>query len=154
MAVEDHYAGGNSSYQFYPHVFTFEREFDVWSAKQWSQDHWMPLVASSGVLYLVIVFSGSALMASRAPFQLRGLLAAWSTLLATFSIIGFVRTAPELVHTLVYGGIKESVCNPSFLESNKASAFWMWLFVLSKIPELGDTVFIVLRKQKLIFLHW
>jgi len=28
------------------------------------------------------------------------------------------------------------------------------MFVLSKLPEFGDTVFIVLRKQPLIFLHW
>lgn len=28
------------------------------------------------------------------------------------------------------------------------------MFVLSKLPELGDTIFIVLRKQPLIFLHW
>lgn len=34
------------------------------------------------------------------------------------------------------------------------SGFWTWLFVLSKLPELGDTIFIVLRKQPLIFLHW
>ena len=37
---------------------------------------------------------------------------------------------------------------------NKVSGFWTWLFTLSKMPELGDTVFIVLRKQQLIFLHW
>lgn len=37
---------------------------------------------------------------------------------------------------------------------NQVWAFYAYAFVLSKVPELGDTIFIVLRKQPLIFLHW
>lgn len=42
----------------------------------------------------------------------------------------------------------------SYIELDRVCGFWTWLFVLSKLPELGDTIFIVLRKQPLIFLHW
>jgi hypothetical protein len=42
----------------------------------------------------------------------------------------------------------------SFIEDDRVSGFWALMFVLSKVPELGDTIFIVLRKQPLIFLHW
>lgn len=45
-----------------------------------------------------------------------------------------------------------SLC--SYIEQDRVCGFWTWLFVLSKLPELGDTIFIVLRKQPLIFLHW
>jgi len=40
------------------------------------------------------------------------------------------------------------------LRQNNVMGLWSFLFTLSKVPELGDTVFIVLRKQPLIFLHW
>lgn len=40
------------------------------------------------------------------------------------------------------------------MSEDKVSSFWSFLFILSKLPELGDTMFIVLRKQPLIFLHW
>lgn len=37
---------------------------------------------------------------------------------------------------------------------NVATSLWGLLFAWSKILEFGDTAFIILRKQKLIFLHW
>ena len=36
----------------------------------------------------------------------------------------------------------------------RSLGYWTFMFALSKVPELGDTLFIVLRKQPLIFLHW
>jgi len=146
--------GPNHSYTAYTAVLPFEAEFDPWAAQGWVHKHWIPLCAWAGSLYIILVFSGQAWMASRPPFDLRGPLAVWSGALAVFSILGFSRTLPELLHSLTSGGIYRSVCDPGFLESNKISSYWTWVFTVSKLAELGDTAFIVLRKQQLIFLHW
>merc|ERR1719431_867487 len=93
-------------------------------------------------------------MANRSPFQLRGPLTAGNILLAVFSIMGAARTLPEFWHTFSTQGFYHSLCVPSFIVRDRVSGFWTWMFVMSKVPELGDTIFIVLRKQRLIFLHW
>lgn len=93
-------------------------------------------------------------MAKRPAFKLRPLLTVWNLGLATFSIIGSIRFLPEVVHVLRNFGFHHSVCSPSYVEQSVVAGFWTWMFTLSKVPELGDTLFIVLRKQNLIFLHW
>jgi hypothetical protein len=37
---------------------------------------------------------------------------------------------------------------------DNATGFWVALFTISKLFEYMDTVFVVLRKKPLIFLHW
>ncbi|KAG6804621.1 elongation of very long chain fatty acids protein 6-like [Apis mellifera caucasica] len=93
-------------------------------------------------------------MAKRPRFNLRGPLILWSSLLSLFSIIGVFRTLPEMIHILTHHGFYHSVCIPSFIEQDVVCGFWSWMFALSKLLEFGDTIFIVLRKQELIFLHW
>lgn len=38
--------------------------------------------------------------------------------------------------------------------TTKRAIFWAWLFGLSKVIEFGDTIFVILRKSPLMFLHW
>uniref|UniRef100_A0A8C9NF10 Elongation of very long chain fatty acids protein n=1 Tax=Serinus canaria TaxID=9135 RepID=A0A8C9NF10_SERCA len=92
-------------------------------------------------------------MNKRAKFELRKPLVLWSLSLAVFSIFGAVRTGAYMLYILMTKGLKQSVCDQSFY-IGPVSKFWAYAFVLSKAPELGDTIFIILRKQKLIFLHW
>ncbi|KAM7386009.1 hypothetical protein PAMP_002035 [Pampus punctatissimus] len=68
-------------------------------------------------------------------------------------IVGALRTGSYMLHILTSSGFRRSVCDQSFY-NGPVSKFWAYAFVLSKAPELGDTAFIVLRKQKLLFLHW
>ncbi|XP_074104668.1 very long chain fatty acid elongase 6 [Cotesia typhae] len=136
----------------YSYVFEFERKFEHENTRDWMTDHWKNSVYF-GAIYLVAIFAGRQWMANRPKYDLRGLLTVWNIALAIFSIMGVVRTVPEFYHVLKNYGFYHSVCVPSFM-FNRVSGFWVWMFVLSKLPELGDTLFIVLRKQRLIFLHW
>ncbi|XP_030628561.1 elongation of very long chain fatty acids protein 6-like [Chanos chanos] len=132
--------------------FSFERHFDERVAIEWMQENWSKSFVFCG-LYAAFVFGGQRFMRERPKLELRKLLVLWSLSLAIFSIIGAVRTGSYMFHVLRTSGFKQSVCDQSFY-NGPVSKFWACAFVMSKAPELGDTVFIVLRKQRLIFLHW
>ncbi|KAL2089198.1 hypothetical protein ACEWY4_016097 [Coilia grayii] len=104
-------------------------------------------------LYAACILGGRHVMKQREKFELRKPLVLWSLTLAVFSIFGAIRTGSYMMYILMTKGLKQSVCDQSFY-NGPVSKFWAYAFVLSKAPELGDTLFIVLRKQKLIFLHW
>ena len=95
------------------------------------------------------------IMANRPAFDLKMPLAYWNLFLSTFSFMGMFRTVPHLLHNLHSMSMEENLCaraTSSF--GDGAVGLWVQLFVLSKVPELMDTLFIVLRKKNLIFLHW
>ncbi|CAD5214859.1 unnamed protein product [Bursaphelenchus xylophilus] len=103
--------------------------------------------------YVVVIFSLKALMANRKPLELRLPLQLWNLWLAVFSIGGSLVTSAALYNEVSkYGLVASYTKCQDFFEGY--SGLWTWWFCLSKIAELGDTIFLVLRKRPLMFLHW
>ena len=111
----------------------------------------VPPLAS--LVYILIIFTGKRWMKNRSAFDLRILLTLWNCFLATFSIVGFVILAPPVFQLVLDKGFIYSACN-SLITHTPWLSFWALLFVYSKLAELGDTIFIILRKTPLSFLHW
>jgi elongation of very long chain fatty acids protein 6 len=124
------------------------------SSMKYFSDNWkIPLFSVN--VYVFLVFYGPKLMKNAKPFGLQRELALWNLLLAVFSILGAYYTVPELYHNLQTQTFYDTVCqNSTRTWGAGTTGFWMMLFCASKIPELIDTLFIVLRKKPLIFLHW
>jgi elongation of very long chain fatty acids protein 6 len=119
------------------------------SVNLWMQKHFeVPLGLC--FLYLVAIFAIQRAMQRRQGFDLTGLLFLWNGLLATFSFVGAVSTVPYIYAVVAERGFKHDLCTTDSEGANP----WVYLFCMSKIPELLDTIFIVLRKRPLIFLHY
>jgi len=134
--------------------FSFEREFQAEDlaafCRQW---WWVGTLATS--LYLVGLWVGTAAMRDRKPYDLKKALAAWNLFLAVFSFIGAVRTVPHLFLMLWTYGFQYTVCRAALVGyGSGATGVWVALFIFSKYFELIDTVFLVVRKRHMGFLHW
>ena len=140
-----------SSGFYYTTPFSFERSFNEHNAMKWMQENWTMSIWLS-LVYIAVIFAGQNYMQRRHKYDLRPYLAVWSGILAFFSILATIRLMSEAIYILVNYGWDYSVCFPSIYYGD--SAIWAWLFTVSKAYELGDTLFIILRKQPLIFLHW
>jgi elongation of very long chain fatty acids protein 6 len=122
------------------------------AAKSWVEDHFY-LTIQLSVAYVVVVFGLKFFMRNRPPFSLYYPLNAWNLFLAVFSIVGTIKLTPEFFGTMENKGFVHSYCKiGNFTKGD--NGFWVYLFILSKTVELVDTVFLVLRKRPLMFLHW
>ena len=141
-----------------PFLWQVEARFTWKRAQPWLAAEFGPISVYLGSVYLVLVFLGRRWMREKPALSLRRTLAMWNTGLAAFSIVGCCSLVPSLIRNLIQNGFRHSVCNDWVRVHSSAEtahvALWCFLFILSKMVELGDTAFIVLRKTPLNFLHW
>ena len=107
------------------------------------------------IVYVLVCLAIEKIMKNRGAMSANLILASWNGILALFSFYGAVRTVPHLLYRLITVSLEDSVCeSPCTAFGSGAAGLATQLFVLSKIPELFDTVFMVVRKKPVLFLHW
>lgn len=125
-----------------------EDRFDKEATVAWMKRYWTASLYVCAA-YIFLTFAGQRLMKHRKAFHLRRPLIIWNITLCVFSTFAVLGVTPDIAHKFFTDGIVYGICGNFGNES-----VWGLLFALSKVFELFDTAFIILRKSPLIVLHW
>ena len=135
-----------------PVIEYIEKQSSTVELQQWTANHlWASVVIA--ITYPVAVFCGKAYMRNREPWAVRRPLFLWNVGLAFFSVFGTLSSTPTLVQFVARKGFIHSTCKTLMFQSNSIN-MWGYFFAMSKVLELGDTFFLVVKKSKILFLHW
>ena len=131
--------------------------FDGFGWTRWSSQNWhIPVIAT--VLYLILIPLIKRFMATRDRFSLRWVVMGWNFLLSAFSFAGMFYTVPQLLFGETAGlftkGLYPSICAHASSYGFGMPGFFVALFIYSKIAELVDTLWLLLRKSPVILLQW
>jgi len=135
---------------------SFENSFDILAIQDWFKGN-SHIPIGIAICYVAFVFFGPRLMKNQRPLRLKPLFASWNLLLSLFSVVGALRLIPALAASALFDptrGLGYTMCAAPLQWVKQPEAVWVGLFVMSKVPELLDTVFLVARKKPVIFLHW
>lgn len=151
-----------------PSAFSSLAEFDCHSVHEWvKSNHYMTPTAAV-LYYILLVFLVIPLLRwktrERVPLFMKHVFALWNLLLSLFSCYGLYVCAPFVWRMITEKGLHYATCSDHMMLGGVAGddhvacygpvGYMMTLFMLSKFPELLDTVFLVMMHKDVLFLHW
>jgi len=127
--------------------------FDDARSHKWMSEH-LPFSYGCVLLYVFSLVAMPVVLKNSAPIKPKLLLFIWNGFLAIFSFWGLSIMGPCLINTIMEEGVfLGTICHAGY-ELNSSHTKWQFLFCVSKLAELIDTVFLLLNKKDVIFLHW
>uniref|UniRef100_A0A0K0FZE2 Elongation of very long chain fatty acids protein n=1 Tax=Strongyloides venezuelensis TaxID=75913 RepID=A0A0K0FZE2_STRVS len=115
---------------------------------------WLDFFPYLAIGYIILVFGGQKIMKKRDPFDLKYLVAMWNLSFSVYSLISAYFLLPNILEIYKNKGVLSLYCKNDDYYTNQTTGYWIYLFAISKTYELGDTLFLVLRKKPVIFMHW
>jgi len=104
------------------------------------------------VAYWLLVWQGIGFMRSRTAVNVKALSVVHSFGLCALSVVMFLGLGWGALRQASEDGAWTLFCDDAPSQDG-VRAFWMYVYWLSKFPELLDTAILVLRKKPVIFLH-
>jgi hypothetical protein len=109
-----------------------------------------PFITSA--IYLMVVLSLQEFMKDKKPVKPWRIMLVHNIILCLGSLVMFSGMLWELIQIFKSEGSFALYCD-SKLQFNSRLCWWTYLFLISKIYEFLDTIFLVLKKKQLRFLH-
>ncbi|KAI7867292.1 fatty acid elongase [Spinellus fusiger] len=109
-------------------------------------------VITGALTYYLIIFGGRHLMQNLQPIKCKRLFQIHNVLLTATSAILLVLIVEQVIPKIYHHGFHYSVCSEEALSNELETLYY--LNYLVKYWELLDTVFLVIKKKKLEFLHY
>lgn len=134
--------------------FLFESSFNGTPKHRWMAAH-PEVPALSTAFYVLMLVALKMIMKNKEALSLRWPFALWNLMLSIFSFFCLLRIGEFTIREIMHNGWISTICrDPEEEFGQGASGLWIWLFIVSKIPEYTDTFFLLLKKKDVIFLHW
>jgi len=116
-------------------------------------DYWY-LFVGAALLYPPIIFAMQHWMKDRKPYSLKWLLFVWNASLSALTMVMLYRVIPYCYRLWTEHSWIESICLHRHFGTDKGTSWTFAWMGYTKVLELLDTVFLVLRKKPVITLHW
>lgn len=134
------------------------KEYSGWDPKQFefTQGEGLPFSTTQPaliaiVVYYVVIFGGREVMRNFEPKKLNLLFQIHNFFLTVLSLLMFLLLVEQLIPILVREGLLYAICHTGSWTQPIVTVYYM--NYLTKYLELFDTVFLVLKKKPLTFLH-